>query len=286
MLLSIIILNYKTANLTKHCLKNILALNLNFSYEIIVVDNNSQDRMAEILKERFSAELQSGRIKFLPMGKNRGMGAGNNAGVRLATGKYFLILNPDVVVLKNSIEYLVDFLEKNEKVGMVAPKFFYPNRNYQPSRYRFPKIYIPAFVRTGLGDLKFGREKIKKYFMEDVRQEGPHQIDWVRGAALLARASNFLEVGGFDERFFMYLEDTDLCRRFWQKGWEVWYLPEAQMIHYYARISQKNKWFLDLFKKNTLIHIVSWIKYFWKWRKQTQNSKVKNQNYNSNFKTL
>ncbi|MDD5290058.1 MAG: glycosyltransferase family 2 protein [Patescibacteria group bacterium] len=266
MLLSIIILNYKTANLAKHCLKNILALNLNFPYEIIVVDNNSHDKMEQILKERFGAELHNGQIKFLPLRHNRGMGAGNNAGATIAAGQYLLILNPDVVVTENSIENLVDFLEKNEKVGIVAPKFFYPNKNYQPSRYRFPKIYIPAFVRTGLGDLKFGKEKIKKYFMEDVVLEGPHQIDWVRGAAMLIRKNNFQEIGGFDERFFMYLEDTDLCRRFWQKGFEVWYLPEAEMIHYYARTSQKNKWFLDIFTENTFIHIISWFKYFWKWR--------------------
>jgi GT2 family glycosyltransferase len=272
MLLSIIILNYKTANLAKHCLKNILALNLNFPYEIIVVDNNSGDKMEQILKERFAADLQTGKIRFLQTGKNSGMGAGNNAGAKIATGKYLLVLNPDVVVLKNSIENLVDFLEKNEKVGIVAPKFLYPDRAYQPSRYRFPKIYIPAFVRTQLGGFKFGQKKIMNYFMEDVQIQGPHQIDWVRGAAMLIRENSFREIGGFDDSFFMYLEDTDLCRRFWQKNFEVWYLPEAVMIHYYARVSQSGRWFKDIFNKNTWLHITSWIKYFWKWR-NNQNTK-------------
>jgi hypothetical protein len=267
MTLSIIILNYKTANLAKHCIKNIFALGLNFDYEIIVVDNNSEDKIKEILNEKFENELRSEKIKFLQTGKNKGMGAGNNAGIKIAKGKYILILNPDVVVLENSIEQMIEFLENNEKIGIVAPKFLYPNKDYQPSRYRFPKFYIPAFVRTGLGGLKFGKEKIKKYFMEDVVLEGPHKIDWVRGAAMMIRKNIFDEIGGFDERFFMYLEDTDLCRRFWQNGFEVWYYPESKMIHYYARVSNKSgKWFLDLFIKDTWAHIISWIKYFWKWR--------------------
>jgi len=103
--------------------------------------------------------------------------------------------------------------------------------------------------------------------MEDVEIQGPHQIDWVRGAAMMIRKKYFQEIGGFDERFFMYLEDTDLCRRLWQKNWQVWYLPEAEMIHYYARISRSSHWLKDLFSQNTWMHINSWIKYFWKWRK-------------------
>lgn len=267
MLLSIIILNYKTINLVKHCIKNIENLGLGFDYEIVVVDNERNPKLNEVLKEKFAEKIENGKIKIIKAEKNRGMGAGNNLGVYHAAGEFVLILNPDIVVLENSIEKLLEFIKNRPEVALVAPQLKYPNRNYQPSRYRFPKIYIPAIVRTNLGSSKFGLEKIKKYFMEDVQIAGPHQIDWVRGAAMMIRKKYFQEIGGFDERFFMYLEDTDLCRRLWQKNWQVWYLPEAEMIHYYARVSQGAHWLKDLFSKNTWMHIISWMKYFWKWRK-------------------
>lgn len=261
MTLSIIILNYKTKNLVKQCLKNIVNLSLPFEYEIIVVDNNSEDRVKEMIKERFP------QAKFVEAEKNHGMGAGNNLGVQVAQGEYVLILNPDVVVLENSIEKLLEFIRQNEKIGCVAPQLLYPDRSYQPSRYRFPKFYMPAFVRTQLGLLKFGKQKVKNYFMEDMSGNGAHQVDWVRGAVMLFRKDVYQKVGGFDENFFFYLEDTDLCRRLWQAGFEIWYVPEAKMIHYYFRESKGGSWLFDLTKKLAWVHIISWFRYFWKWRK-------------------
>ena len=268
MILSIIILNYKTARLVKQCIKNIVNLSLPINYEIIVVDNNSQDQMEKILKERFGQELKNNKIKFIQSEKNKGMGAGNNLGVKNARGEFILILNPDVVVLQNSIEQLLDFLKNNSKAGCVAPKLLYPNKKYQPSRYRFPKFFIPVFMRTGLGRIKFGQQKIKKYLMEDVKTSAPHKVGWVRGSVTLMRKQDFNQINGFDEKFFFYVEDTDLCRRLWKADREVWYLPSAEMIHYYSRESRQNRWIKDLFNKMAWVHINSWIKYFWKWNKK------------------
>jgi len=265
MQLSIIIVNYKTANLTKQCIKNIVNLSLPFLYEIIVVDSASGDGLIEVLKKKFQ-DLISGRVlKIIISQKNRGMGAANNLGIKMAQGKYIMILNPDVVVLENSLENLVDFLEKNSQVSCVAPKLLYPNRTYQHSRYRFPSFFLlPAFIRTGLGRLQ--KNVLDNYFMNNVPKDEAHKIDWARGSALLFRKEDLNQVKGFDERFFMYLEDTDICRRIWQAGKEIWYLPQSQMIHYYARESGRGLWMKDLLGKMAWIHIVSWFKYFWKWR--------------------
>ncbi|HPI67144.1 MAG TPA: glycosyltransferase family 2 protein [bacterium] len=259
MVLSIIILNYKTKNLVKQCLKNIARFSLPFDYEVIVVDNNSNDGLAEMMHDYFPGH------RLILNHDNRGMGAGNNLGLAQARGEYLLILNPDVVVLDQAIENLWRFIHPRTQIGLVAPRLLNPNRTEQQSRYRFPKIFLlPALIRTGLK--KIWRQQIKEYFMEDVSSAEPHKIDWARGSALMLRRSVLERLtAGFDERFFMYMEDVDLCRRVWQSGYEVWYVPHSQMIHYYARESGANHWFLDLTRKMAWIHIISWIKYFWKW---------------------
>jgi len=254
MQLSIIILNYKSKNLVKQCIKNIENLNLQIKHEIIVVDNNSKDNIVDILKEFFPT------VRFVQTNENRGMGAGNNVGIKHAKGEYILILNPDVVVFKNAIEELLKFISNKPQTAIVAPKLLNPNKTFQQSAYRFPNFTIPIFIRTGLG--KFAKKKLEEYFMDDLDHSVPHKIDWVRGSALMCRRNVLEKIKGFDERFFMYLEDTDLCRRVWQIGYEVWYVPNAKMIHYYFRESGGSKWLKDLFKKMAWVHIVSWIKYF------------------------
>ncbi len=274
MTLSIIILNYKTKNLVKQCIKNIENLKLNLDYGIVVVDNNSGDGIEEMVTEwqrdlsahpSTNSGFARDRIRFIQTSENRGMGAGNNVGIQHAQGEYVLILNPDVVVLKDSIESLLAVIKSNPRIGIVAPQLLNPNKTFQQSCYRFPKFYIPLFIRTGLG--RFAKKKLEEYFMDDLEHALPHQVDWVRGSALLCRKEVLNKINGFDERFFMYLEDTDLCRRMWQVGYEVWYVPQAKMIHYYFRQSGGNEWIKDLFKKMAWIHIVSWFKYFNKWSK-------------------
>lgn len=259
MKLSIIILNYQTKNLVKQCLKNIVNFNLPFKHEIIVVDNDSRDGIAKMLKQEFPL------INFIQSDRNSGMGAGNNLGIKIAWGEYVLILNPDVVVLENSLEKMIQFLDNRLQIGAVAPKLLNPNRTYQQSRYKFPEFFLlPAFIRTGLK--KISQKKLAEYFMNDVPGDSAHKIDWARGSALMIRRNVLEKIGGFDPKFFMYMEDMDLCRRIWHLGFEIWYLPEAEMIHYYARESDSGQWLKDLTKKITWIHIFSWLKYFWKWR--------------------
>jgi len=232
MQLSIIILNYKTKNLLKQCLKNIVNLNLPVQYEIIVVDNNSQDGCEEMMRKNFPI------FKFIQAGENRGMGAGNNVGIHIAQGKNVLILNPDVALLEGSIENLIDFIESDARIGCVAPKLLYPNKNYQQSRYRFPKfLFLPILIRTGLG--RFGKKILDEYFMRTFSIDEAHKIDWARGSALLFRKDILDKIGGFDEGFFMYMEDVDWCRRFWENGFKVVYYPEAQMLHYHGKGSGK-----------------------------------------------
>jgi hypothetical protein len=131
------------------------------------------------------------------------------------------------------------------------------------------------YRRTFLGKTGPGKKELARFSMKDRVGQGAGAVDWVLGAAMLVRRAAVKEVGLMDERFFMYFEDTDWCRRFWEKGWSVIYLPEATMHHYHGRLSRKTGGLADLFfNKYTWIHISSAVKYFWKWR--DKRSTIKN----------
>lgn len=261
--LSIIILNYKKINLVRQQLRSLNEFHLPFSFETIVVDNASGDQIGVLAKE-FSG------VQILPLLWNCGMGAGNNAGLKRAQGEYMLILNPDVILLPRAIETLCEFLSKSQRAGIAGPKLLNPDQSLQYSCFRFPRWFTPLFRRTHLSRIPMGKKELNRFAMLDWDHKEARNVDWLQGSALLVRRKALEEAGLFDERFFLFFEDTDWCRRFWQKHWEVVYVPEAQMVHYPQRLSSSDGvW--TLFNRLTWIHIASWIKYFWKWRNQKVN---------------
>lgn len=260
MKLSIIILNYNTPKLIKYLLKNILSLKLPFEYEIIVVDNGANKQLKDELKS-YSPYLKMFAIA------NQGYAHGNNFGISKASGQYILILNPDIYIRPKSIERLVEFMEKNKRAGMVGPKLLYPNGEYQYSCTRYPDWRLPFYRRSRLGRTKAGQQWLKKYLYMDYDHESPKQVDWLFGACFLIRKSAIDEVGLLDQRYFLYFEDLDWCRRFWQKNWPVWYYPQAQVIHFHHRDSADKSGLKGIFSKLGRIHLISWFKYMWKWRK-------------------
>lgn len=273
--LSIIILNYKTKNLVKYCIKRIKSLNLDLDYEIIVVDNVSHDGTLEMIKEKYPG------VKFIQAKENRGYAAGNNLGIKEIFGQassfaqrqrqaqdinsnYILILNPDVVVLEGAIKKMYEFMETHSEVGLVGPKLNSPDGMLQETCYRFPKFITPLYRRTFLGKFPFARKHLDHFLMKDYDHQTIRKVDWLQGSCLMARAKAVQEIGLLDERFFIYVEDTDWSRRFWEKDWQVWYFPEAEMVHYREQASAGG--FLNIFKKSARTHIASWLKYFWKYR--------------------
>ncbi len=260
--LSIVILNYKTKNLVKQCIKGIQMQDLPLDYEIIVVDNASGDEVGEMLAEEFS------EVKFIQSEENKGYAAGNNLGIKQAQGKYILILNPDVAVLENSIEALLKFIKENPQVAVAGPKLINPDKTVQYSCYRFPKFMTPIYRRTPLGKLSFVRKSLDDYLMKDWDHGQNKEVDWLLGACWLVKKEAIDKVGLMDERFFLYFEDIDWCRRFWQAGYQVYYMPEAQMVHYYERLSAQESWLKGLLNKATRTHIKSWLKYFLKYKNE------------------
>ncbi|MBS4001150.1 MAG: glycosyltransferase family 2 protein [Desulfobulbaceae bacterium] len=261
--ISIIIINYNQKNFLKVCFKGILKLMSKINYEIIIVDNASTDGSQEILT---GFKIKDLRLKVILNNQNLGFGAGCNKGIKISHGEYILILNPDIAVLENSIDSLVKFMEENKKVGIVGPQLLNPDRTIQKSCFRYPCWHMPILRRTMLGKLPWAKEKLNDYLMSDFNHQSTKKVDWILGAALMLRKEMIKKIGLFDERFFLYFEDIDLCRRANKKGWDVVYCPDSKMFHYHQRDSARLGIF-SIFSSFTRIHIVSAVKYFLKWRK-------------------
>lgn len=261
--LSIIIVNYKSKNKLLNCLDSLKRADFGaLAHETIIVDNQSGDDLNDI-----SARYQGTRVIISP--RNLGMGGGNNIGIKEAQGEFILILNPDTVIKDRAIPILVDYLRSHAEVGMVGPKLLYPDGSLQSSCAHFPQFFMPFLRRTFLGD--YFKESRDHFTMNDFDHNSIVSVDWLMGSCLLFRKKIILADGSiffphFDERYFMYFEDTDLARQFWEKKQKVVYNPEAIVIHDHQRQSAKYPWYLAIFlDRLAWHHIGSWLKYFIKW---------------------
>jgi len=273
--ISIVIVNYKTKGFTLNCIKSISEANFDLpekklSYEIIVVDNKSDDGVGDILS------WQNPNIIFIQNESNLGMGGGNNTGFKRAKGDYIVVMNPDTIAMPDTFTNLYRYMEANPEVGIVGPKQLNPDKSVQNSCYRWHKFLTPMYRRTPLGDFGFAQKDIDRYLMKDFDCSTVKEVDWLLGSFLFCRKEALDQVGWFDERFFLYFEDTDLCRRFWKAGWKVVYNPEVEIIHNHNRQSAKVAWYKFFTSVTAREHVVSWIKYFLKWGlyKDLRNEKL------------
>lgn len=260
-LVSCIILNYNLKYLPRLCVEAIKRSHCNFDYEIIVVDNNSHDESLDYLKEMH----EKGEIMLVQTGANLGYGKGNNAGVAHAQGKYILILNPDVGVEENTIQKMVDYMQEHPIVGILGPQLYFFNGQIQDSCRRFMRPLDLIIKRTPLRHLPGMRKRVAHYLMADYDKKKTQEVDMVTGACIMMPRAIFNEIGGFDPRYFLFMEDADLCRTVKKRGYTVVYFPEARALHYHKRLSGGSIFSL-LFKRIFWIHVNSAVKYFWKWR--------------------
>jgi len=258
--LSVIIVNYNQKYFPKMCVNALEQSKTKYKFEIIVVDNNSHDESMEFLKQAAKKK----RIKLLSLKKNYGYGVANNRGSKTAKGKYLLFLNPDVFVKEDTIQKLIDYAKKNKKTGIVGPKLLYHNGEIQASCRRLMSFTDLIIKRTFLK--RFFPERIKKYLMQDYKHDQKREVDLLVGAAMLMPRQVYQKVKGFDPRYFLFMEDFDLCRKVSAAGFKVTYYPLAEAVHFHKRLSGGSLFTL-LFKQVFWHHIISACKYFWKWRK-------------------
>lgn len=261
--LSIIILNYNAKDFLLPCIKGIVEHTANLDYEIIVVDNASTDGSADYIEHKLLPRFTE--LKLIKSEKNNGYASGNNIGIKVAHGRHVIIMNPDIVIWKNSLKQMVEFMDDHPKVGMAGPKLLSPDGSLQYFVYRFPTPLVLLYRRTSLSRFKFAQRAIDNYLMTDWDHKDTRPVEWVQGSCIIVRKEAIDKVGLMDERYFLYSEDTDWCRRFWQAGLEIWYLANIELIHYHERASADDSFYKSLFNKMSWVHLLSSVKYFNKW---------------------
>jgi GT2 family glycosyltransferase len=198
--LSIIIVSYNNRELLRHCLQSVYE-NTNVSYEVFVVDNNSQDNTLQMVQEYYP------QVKVIDNQENVGFARANNQALRQAQGRYLLLLNNDTFVLGDCFDQLVRFMDRQPNVGAVSPKLLNSD---------------------GVTVQIQGSGVHKKQWLS----AKPVPVSFISGAAFMVRRETYKNVGGLDEKFFFYNEDLDWCKRIRSYGWEIYYYPDSAVIHY------------------------------------------------------
>jgi GT2 family glycosyltransferase len=260
---SILIVHYNTPGLLRQTLKGITKANPQVSYEVIVVDNNPSQRIGEMIRKEFP------EVKLVVSNENVGFGRGMNAAMQIATGRYYLVFNPDILLAEGALETMVKYMDTHAEVGMIGPRLNNPDGSLQLSAYTYMKPEVIVYRRVPfIGRLGFAKKAVDEYLRVGADHTKIQEVDYVLGAAMFVRKEAVDQVGGFDPEFFVYFEDQDWCRRFWLAGWKVLYFPEVALIHYHRRETAKGGFLKQLVNPLTRTQIKSALYYYKKYRDQ------------------
>lgn len=249
--LSAIIVSFNTRELTLECLRSLEKELAGMESEILLVDNASRDGSVDAIRDSFP------HVHVFAMDKNLGFGAANNIAMKEAKGDYLLLLNTDAFPHPCAIAALVSCLEKYPAAGVTGPRLLNRDGTLQRSCFRFPTP-----IQAWLENLWLSRMFASNSFLGDYRywdHATERDVDFVIGACMLVRRSVYLQVGGFDERFFMYQEEADWQRRIHLAGWKVRFVPSAEAVHFGGESGKKepmriNQHFFESLDKYALKH--------------------------------
>ena len=224
-----------------------------------MVDNGSTDGSVELVKNCFPW------VKLLVNQENQGFARANNQALRLARGRCLLLLNADTVVLGDGLSIMVDFMDRHPKVGVIGCQLLNPDGSLQTSSYSFPTLFTILVSTYGLKRLlpvRFLRESflgrlLEGHFGHLSRHDQVRSVDFVTGACMMVRREMVEQVGLLDEHFFFYAEEIDWCRRIRKAGWQVYFIPQAQVVHHIGQSSRQSKEALALLYRSRCY-------YFWK----------------------
>lgn len=228
--LSVTICSWNTQEDLRACLASLKDV---VDVEVIVCDNNSEDGSPQMVAKEFPW------VRLLAQTQNLGFTGGQNLMIEERSAPHVLLLNSDTVVHEGAIPQLMEYLEANPEVGVLGPKLLNPDGSLQLSCRRFPNPLAALFRNTPLGKLFPNNRYTRDYLMADFQHDHPMEVDWVSGAALLARKELVDKIGGLDPEFFMFCEDVDWCWRAWKAGYKVTYLPSSVITHAIGRSTDK-----------------------------------------------
>jgi GT2 family glycosyltransferase len=242
--LSIIIVSWNTCDLVMQCLASIYTHPPDCQFEVVIVDNASTDDSVKMLREHYS------QARLIENSENVGFARANNQAVPECTGRYILFLNPDTRVMPGALETLVQFMEAHPKAGATGAQILNPDGSLQLSCYPAPTLRRELWRLLHLDALwPYG-----EYRMADWNLEASQEIDAMLGACLILRREALDQTGLFDRDYFMYSEEIDLCYRLRQKGWRLYWVPLAKIIHCGGQSTQQvaSKMLLQLYKSKII----------------------------------
>jgi GT2 family glycosyltransferase len=233
-------------------------LHRDLPHEVIVVDSESSPETRAVVHHDCAGLFD--RLVLAPFAENTGYTRGVNEGLRRAEGDVLLVLNPDIVVMPDTLPVMMRYLATHPDVGLLGPGLLNADDSRQNSCFRF---CTPAMMLARRLAFPGSRRLANRLVLRDAALEGPTEVDWVMGSALMTTRKALDDIGLMDERFFHYLNEVDWAWRFWENGYRVAYLPSVQMYHYHKRQSKGRFAILDvLTRPQSRWHLVDAARYF------------------------
>lgn len=234
--LSIVIVNYNVRNLLKKCLESVFKYEKDIEFEVIVADNNSKDHSQKMLKRDFP------QVKLIENKRNLGFSKGCNQGIKESQGRYILLLNPDTELTPGGFKKMIDFMDTRPEVGICGPKMTDQEGNLHLSCRSFPSYLTAISSSQSILNRIFPENFLsQKYLLRNLDHSQIQEVDWVSGSCLLAKREMLEKIGLLDERFYLYVEDVDLCYRAKKSGFSVFYFPAVVVIHHIGKSTEKKK---------------------------------------------
>jgi N-acetylglucosaminyl-diphospho-decaprenol L-rhamnosyltransferase len=221
--LAVVIVNHNAGEYLGRCLDSVLAAAGGISLDVVVVDNASRDGSAGAVGSRPGTRLIENRA-------NLGFAAGANLGIRATDAPFVLLINPDAEILSGTLSSVVKVARDRPDAGAIGALVRNPDRTVQPSARRVPRTF-EALMHAFLGPIAPGNRWTRAYTMADWDRASEREVEWISGSAMLLRREALHDVGVFDEAYFMYVEDVDLCTRLRRAGWKVRFSPELEVVH-------------------------------------------------------
>jgi len=231
--LSVTICSWNTIDDLRACLASLRAVRDEADFEVVVVDNASEDGSPDMVAAEFP------EFRLLRQTKNLGFTGGHNLAIAERRGRDVALLNSDTVVHPGALRTLTAYFREHPEAGIIGPKLLNPDGSLQFSCRRFPNPVAAAFRNTLLGRVFPDNKYVREYLMQDWQHDQPREVDWLSGAALFARGEVVDKVGVLDDTLFMFCEDVDWCKRTWQAGWKVVYVPQAVVTHAIGRSTDR-----------------------------------------------
>ena len=233
--LSIIIVNYNVKEFLQTLLHSIEKASSNITKEVIVVDNASDDASVEFIKNKFQS------VNLIENKSNLGFGKANNQALEIARGEFILLINPDAVVSEDTFDKMISFFRENPDAGLAGCKILNADGSLQLAcRRSFPGPWTSFTKVTGLSNLFPNSKLFARYNLTYLDENDTYEVDAISGSFMMMRKQVYKKVGGFDERFFMYGEDLDICYRVQQAGYKVYYVHSTQIIHYKGESTKRS----------------------------------------------